>query len=122
MTDDEIERLLRRYQPAAPALSLRVRVVAPAAIRRRRAWPWAVAAAAMLALITTLQMGSAKLLLDTTEAVRPVVRTEEADALEAMLGDTEDPHGTANQMIERRNLDRALEEPVAPVGTSGASR
>lgn len=122
MTDDEIERLLGRYAPVSPTPSLRARVVAPDAIESRRAWPWAVAAAAMLALIVALQMGSGKLLLDTAEALRPAVRTEETDALEAMLSDTEDPRGTAKRMIDRRDLDRALEESVVPVGTSGASR
>ena len=57
MKDEDIERLLSRAQPVGPRPELRARILS----RRPpgRAWPWAVAAAAMLALTTLLQAGAA---------------------------------------------------------------
>ena len=56
MNDDEIERRLRGTRPIGPSPELRARIFA----RRpqKRAWPWAVAAAALLALTTLLQVGA----------------------------------------------------------------
>jgi hypothetical protein len=56
MNDEDIERLLARTRPVGPSEDLRARIFSrrPA----RRAWPWAVAAAAMLVLTTLLQTGA----------------------------------------------------------------
>ena len=48
MTQDPIEDALRRYRPVGPPADLRARILeAPAP---KRAWPWAAAAAALLAV------------------------------------------------------------------------
>lgn len=61
MTDPELEDLLRQYRPAAPSPELRAHVVAalPAV---HRTWPWAAAAAALLAATLGLQAARAQIL------------------------------------------------------------
>jgi len=80
MNEDDIERLLATAQPSGPRPDLRARILS----RRpsRRAWPWAVAAAAMLALTALLQSGAS--------AARAAVRTTSAATpdLEAQLVET----------------------------------
>jgi len=120
MNDENLERLLRRYEPVPPSASLRARVVGTHG--SRRAWPWAVAAAALVVLTVGLQAASARLLRDVAGAVQPNAQTEEVDALATMMGDADDPGGAARQMIERRDADRALEESLAPVATTGVAR
>lgn len=69
MEDRELEDLLRRYRPAGPPPELRARVTlggdvrmqATASLDSRRAWPWAAAAAALLAVTTSLYDSSAHL-------------------------------------------------------------
>jgi hypothetical protein len=62
-SDDEILRALNRYRPVGPPPRLRDRVVQvkPPA----RTWPWAVAAAALLALSVALTMGARRVDADT---------------------------------------------------------
>jgi hypothetical protein len=66
MRDDDIERLLAAAQPAGPPPELRARILSR--LPRRRAWPWAVAAAAALMATTLLQTGAS--------AARDRVRTD----------------------------------------------
>jgi len=47
--DSDLESRLRRYRPAGPAPDLRERVLTRSP-QVRRTWPWAVAAAALLAI------------------------------------------------------------------------
>lgn len=64
MKDDEILDPLRRYRPVGPPPRLRGRVVQakPAA----RTWPWAVAAAALLAFSIALNTSARKIDADTS--------------------------------------------------------
>ena len=55
MNDDQIEDLLRRVRPAGPGHGLRGRILGAAPAASGRAWPWAVAAAALLALVIGLR-------------------------------------------------------------------
>jgi len=72
MKDSDIEDLLRRYRPAGPPARLRERVVA--AGPPRRIWPWASAAAALLASVLSFhaaarhELGSAKVGVESTVA------------------------------------------------------
>jgi hypothetical protein len=67
MKDDDILDSLRRYRPAGPPPRLRGRVVqvTPAA----RTWPWAVAAAALLALSIALNVGARRVERETASFV-----------------------------------------------------
>jgi hypothetical protein len=55
MTDPELDDLLRRYRPAGPPAELRARLIASAA-PMPRTWPWAAAAAALLAAVCVTQL------------------------------------------------------------------
>jgi hypothetical protein len=52
MDDYDIENLLRRHRPVGPPADLGRRIVAA-----RRTWPWAAAAAALLALTLGARLG-----------------------------------------------------------------
>ena len=121
MKDEDLESLLRIYEPSAPSSSLRARIVS-AGGGDRRVWPWAVAAAAMVALTVGFQLSAARLLVDTAAAVQPDVSTEEIDALTALLGDAGGTRDEARQLIEQRDLEHALEDASAPIGTMGIVR
>lgn len=59
MTNDPVEDLLRRYRPVSPPPGLRARIVeAPAP---KRVWPWAAAAAALLAVTIGMHLMTARL-------------------------------------------------------------
>lgn len=57
MDDRQVEDLLKRYRPAGPPESLRERCLTPSPIAR--VWPWAAAAAALLAITVGLQAAAA---------------------------------------------------------------
>jgi hypothetical protein len=78
MNDDEIESVLRRYRPVGPPADLEARLV-PA----RRTWPWAAAAAAILALTLAARIG-----VDALAARFPVTdpRSQAAAELTELLG------------------------------------
>jgi hypothetical protein len=54
MDEHGIESVLRRYRPVGPPADLQARILAA-----RRTWPWAVAAAALLALTLGARTGVA---------------------------------------------------------------
>ena len=121
--DNELENLLRRYEPAGPPASLRGRVVARRA-NSRRTWPWATAAAALLALAVWLG-SSAERLMQRNEVNLDAAgsqRSLEVEALTEIVGDTSNPRALAEWMIDRRDADRALESPRQAVATTGAGR
>ena len=76
MTDPELDELLRRYRPAAPPAELRARLIASAA-PMPRTWPWAAAAAALLAAVCVTQLWTRNLY----EGVRHTVVPARASAL-----------------------------------------
>jgi hypothetical protein len=56
LNDPELERLLRRFQPTDPPSGLRARIVlVPTS---QPVWPWAAAAAALLASAMTFKMAT----------------------------------------------------------------
>lgn len=119
MDDPQIESLLRRYQPAGPPPALRVRVLATPTVGR--AWPWAVAAAALLALTFALQISTARLTRATevTLAVEPAALA--VDALAELLdGDVMDrtlAEAVVAEQQMRIEAEALLIEPaVAPTG------
>lgn len=70
MSDPELEDLLRRYRPAGPPPDLRARIVAgPAPVPRT--WPWAAAAAALLAMVCVTQLATRRVYHGIAENVPP---------------------------------------------------
>ena len=57
MDDRQVEDLLKRYRPAGPPDSLRERCLTPSSAAR--VWPWAAAAAALLAITVGLEVAAA---------------------------------------------------------------
>ncbi|MGH9312073.1 MAG: hypothetical protein ACRD1S_02630 [Vicinamibacterales bacterium] len=88
MDEKDLEALLRRYRPADPPPALRERCVAGAAVEpARSAWPWAAAAAALLA--GTIGLGAAAARLDAPVATAPDWTAQAIGNLAALLGGDE---------------------------------
>ena len=87
MNDPDIEDLLRRYRPVGPPADLRARILS--ASRAHRVWPWASAAAALLASALALHLaaGHATARVDPKPAPEPAVRAID-DLTEMLGGDT----------------------------------
>jgi hypothetical protein len=85
MNDHDIEDLLRRHRPAGPLPALRARILS-APIRSRRVWPWAVAAAALLAAAVSLQISAREIRTGMgPQPVQPFIDEREG-ALRALIG------------------------------------
>jgi hypothetical protein len=74
MTDPEIEDLLRRYRPAGPPPDLRGRVMTEAA-PVGRTWPWAAAAAVLLATVVGLNLAAEHTYDDLRQGVLQTANT-----------------------------------------------
>lgn len=84
MTDPEIQDVLRRYRPTGPSPDLRARVLC-GATSVGRTWPWAAAAAVLLAATVYLHVSANRIVL---RAVDLPTSAEAAaiDALAEMFG------------------------------------
>ena len=104
MNDNELDDLLRRVRPAGPPPELRARILAsrPA----RPAWPWAAAAAALLALTIGLQWSAGELRDD----MRPGIATAVEDSDEDMLRET---FQLSDDEIRAMTLQREFDRIVA---------
>jgi hypothetical protein len=84
MHDQDLERVLRRYRPADPPIGLRKRCILQSVTdRSRRTWPWAAAAAALLAATVASVVATASLdplAVQVDESERAI------DRLAALLG------------------------------------
>lgn len=106
MDDDEIEQMLRRYRPADPPTDLLSTIHH---VRDdRRTWPWAVAAAALLAIALGMHGGGAVNAGDNPsieDARRQVAE------LSAALGDDPLARETATWLVRIERARRAAEKP-----------
>jgi hypothetical protein len=118
MTDD-IEDLLGRYQPSGPPPSLRGRVVDGVA-DRRRTWPWAVAAAALL-VATVVLHGARQRLSDAWTDDRAQERVRAIEMVTEMFGGDDVARLMAEQAVARDEA-RDVIAAMTPVGTSGSDR
>jgi hypothetical protein len=117
MTDD-IEELLRRYQPAGPPPSLHGGIFRNAG-DGRRTWPWVAAAAALLAISLALHAASNRLQSATFENVTETARALEIVELEQALGGGPDARDVAERLVQEREAHRPLKDAAQPVGTAG---
>jgi hypothetical protein len=118
--DSAIERRLRQYRPAGPSDSLRERCLTPP--REVRVWPWATAAAALLAIAFGLQIVSARAVTSADLAAGPASR--DSAAVMAALGDAVGDGAAARPLTELivvEELQRSL-DPEATARPGGGPR
>jgi hypothetical protein len=108
MTDDrDIERLLRRYTPANPPVSLDARIAGLAAASggpAARTWPWAAAAAALLALTIGLHASTRTPSHDSL-STDPMFR-DAVSALSMQLGGDPAARRLAESMLRQEAAER----------------
>jgi hypothetical protein len=85
MNEPELDDLLRRYRPAGPPPALRARVMAGVP-DVRRTWPWAAAAAALLAATVYLHQSADDAVARTSTRFASDVRRQAIASLSEMLG------------------------------------
>jgi hypothetical protein len=116
MNDEDLERLLQRYEPAGPPDVLRERVLTPP-LDARRAWPWLVAASVLLCITIGAQTASIHVRREFATLVNPEPADAELQALEEALGGGPEARRIAERMMIDRALDLATERPVGTAGT-----
>lgn len=99
MQDHDIENLLRRYRPVGPPADLHARL-APA----RRAWPWAAAAAALLAITLGARAGIESVAAQVPTLPDPA--TQAIAELTRLLGGDAAARQTAELMILNQQMQR----------------
>jgi hypothetical protein len=114
--DRQVEELLRRYRPAAPPESLRERCVP--APRLAPVWPWATAAAALLAITFALEAAATDAMASAGVAVAPDTTEQAAAQLAETLGGDDASRRLAKQVIgdEMRRDQEAVSTSAAPAG------
>ena len=115
MDDRQVEDILQRYRPAGPPDSLRERCLAPS--RVAGVWPWAAAAAALLAITVGLQAAGAGAIAGADIVLTPDTSAQAvADLAEALGGDAA-ARRTAEQVIgQQMRRDREAAERPTPMG------
>jgi hypothetical protein len=108
----DLERRLRLYAPLAPPPQLRRRLFEHES-SPRRAWPWAAAAAAMLAVAIWLHSSSTALVTDLAGVSRDDVRAAEVAALTEFLGDDHESVAVAEGIVRLQTMRMALMAPAA---------
>ena len=110
MHESDVEQLLRRYQPAGPPPELETRIFAPA--RPLRTWPWATAAAALLALTAGLHVATNRLAdraVPAAAETRPTV-----DDLTAAFGGGDEARRVAELILLEQQARAELVPPPTP--------
>jgi hypothetical protein len=97
MDDDKVRELLGRYRPVGPPRGLRERALAVPA-RPARAWPWAAAAAALLAVTLGLHAAADRSIAGVAMPMDPV----SVDALTEMMGGDEEAQRAAQLIVAER--------------------
>lgn len=116
MDERQVEDLLKRYRPAGPPDALRARCLTPPPVAR--VWPWAAAAAALLAIVVGSQAAVAGATVGANIVTAPDDRDNAVAALTEAFGGDGAARRTAEQIVDqqmRRERDLA-ERPSPPVG------
>lgn len=103
------EDLLRKYRPVGPRPGLRARILAP----ERRAWPWAAAAAALVALTIALQSATRSTAVDVIDVpMEPFEFDARVAYLTQIMGGGEDARRVAMLTV----TDEEIRMRLAPIG------
>lgn len=114
MDDDKVRELIGRYRPVGPSSDLRERALG-ASTHPTPTWPWAAAAAALLAATVGLHAATNRAIA----AVTPPADRLSVDALATAMGGTEDARQAAElivteqwirDVLEQRDVNNELEE------------
>ncbi len=112
MDDRDLEELLRRYKPGGPPPELRARIVSTSLVRRT--WPWAAAAAALLALTIGVHASAGRTQNELFRSLGQPPSTGEAfRALREVATDDEIALAELVSRIERAEI-RPVEAPAWP--------
>lgn len=110
MDEPRLEQFLRQYRPVGPPADLRTRVLTPPP--PGRVWPWAAAAAALLAVGVALQTVTVRTLSPYVSAQAP---QSQVDVLREALSDHPDAPRVAEWIVIsgewRRAADRGVYGP-----------
>ena len=109
------EDLLRKYRPVGPPADLRARVLVP----ERAAWPWAVAAAALFAIIAGFH-GATRTLGHAIDVARPP--TIEPATRVAHITDELGGGELARREATLIVLEEEIERRLPPVTAAGVPR
>lgn len=113
MDERQVEDLLQRYRPAGPAESLRERCLTP--LRHAPVWPWATAAAALLAITVGLEAAAAGAISRVDVVVAPDPTAQAIAELAEALGGDAAARRVAEQIIdEQMRRERELAERSMP--------
>jgi signal transduction histidine kinase len=114
VNDQDVDDLLRRYRPAGPPDDLRARSLVTARAHTRRAWPWATAAAALLAATLSLHVAANRATARTLVPPESDPAAEFVVRLTEMLGGTPEAHALAEAMVfeDRGRLAREQHDDV----------
>ncbi|MEO7273921.1 MAG: hypothetical protein ABI211_18135 [Vicinamibacterales bacterium] len=109
--DHDLEAALRRYRPAAQTSELRARVLTPAT-QARRTWPWAVAAAALLAIAVGFSAAGGRVApAPADESGAALARVTDPAALDAL----EQVYGSGLSVVMAYTTVLAAAEPAPSV-------
>jgi hypothetical protein len=113
MDDDKVRELLGRYRPIGPRSDLRERLLG--SMDESPIWPWAAAAAALVAATLGLHIATNRAIQRVAVPERP----DSVDALAAAMGGDEDARRAARLIVteqsildawSRRDVNAELEE------------
>ena len=111
MDDRDVEQLLTRYRPAGPSSSLDGRIGHLAAMPPRqspRVWPWAAAAAALLALTAGFHSPARTSAADSLNT-DPIFR-DAVSALSTQLGGDATARMLADTMLRQEAAEREQQQ------------
>lgn len=106
MEDDKVRELLGRYQPLGPPAALRARVLATP-VAAARTWPWAAAAAALLAATIGFHTAANRTIAAVAEPADPL----SVEALAALMGGTEEARRASELIVEEQRIREWLSGP-----------
>jgi hypothetical protein len=112
MDEDRVRELLDRYRPVGAPAGLRHRALIGTG-NTPRTWPWAVAAAALLAASAGLHLATNRTLARVATPVDGI----SVDALAATMGGDEDARRAARLIVAEREFRAGMTGPHLAVRT-----
>ena len=106
MDDERVRDLLGRYHPTGPPADLRERALTVSS-KPPRTWPWAAAAAALLAATVGFHAAANRAIATVAERADPL----SVEALAALMGGTEEARRASALIVEEQRIREWLSGP-----------